>query len=876
MNRSMWRLSVRSVLANKVRFLLTILSVVLGTGFIAGSFMFTDALQRSFDGIVSNSYSSVDVAVQSKPGEPLKVSDKVGDKLRKEPGVEKVNVADAVNALLANKDDEVIKTGGAPSVVSAYYSNDEVVGPAIDLVEGSAPKGNKQVVLNKTAADKNGVHAGDKMTVFTQDGKRMPVTVSGIYSVDMEVGGYAGAFMDETAFLNTFSSGQLKDGYFVKAKPGTNVAELKETLAKKYPNAKVEEGKVIAEQESKEIKEGLKFVNYFLVAFGLVALLVGTFIIANTFSMIVAQRMREFALLRSLGMSQGQLTVSVIFESIIVGIVGSLLGVLAGVGIVKAIYAIMDAVGFGLPTSGLTLTPQAVLIPLVLGLLVTVASAWAPARRAGRVHPVEAMRSGDQSSSSSLKTRTVVGTTMFLLGAAGAAFSAFAWADAETKPRAIVIGVGALLIIIGTFMVSPALSRIIVPGLGRVIGAPFGAVGKLAATNSQRNPRRTAATAFALTLGVALVASFGMLGASMKASISGVLESSISANYVVAGDSQGAFTVTEPALRDIHKTEGVGQATALRGTPLKPLDQKNRGGGSVLSVEGPLSDAVKVTVKSGNLDLGKDGMIVDAKVAEANGWKVGDKIRLGMSSLPGGNPHSQNSGLPEKFAGKPLATATLKGTYESNQVLGDKVISQDIVDGLMKDGSPLAPFAKSIPIVMVMVNAADGTSADTLKANLEKSMDKYIIFQVLSPQDLAGQSAQMVDGMLNTLYALLALAIIIAVLGIINTLALNVIERRQEIGMLRAVGTYRGQVRRMITLEAIQIAVYGALVGVLVGLGLGWCFIRVLQGTGLDEIAVPWVQVAAMMAGSAVVGAVAALWPAHKAARTAPLEAITD
>ena len=167
----------------------------------------------------------------------------------------------------------------------------------------------------------------------------------------------------------------------------------------------------------------------------------------------------------------------------------------------------------------------------------------------------------------------------------------------------------------------------------------------------------------------------------------------------------------------------------------------------------------------------------------------------------------------------------------------------------MKDGSPLAPFAKSIPIVMVMVNAADGTSADTLKANLEKSMDKYIIFQVLSPQDLAGQSAQMVDGMLNTLYALLALAIIIAVLGIINTLALNVIERRQEIGMLRAVGTYRGQVRRMITLEAVQIAVYGALVGVLVGLGLGWCFIRVLQGTGLDEIAVPWVQVAAMMAG---------------------------
>ncbi|WP_295644390.1 ABC transporter permease [uncultured Corynebacterium sp.] len=875
MNKSLWRLSARSVLANKVRFLLTILSVVLGTGFIAGSFMFTDALQRSFDGIVSTSYSDVDVAVQPKPGEPMKVSEKLGDKLRGETGVEKVNVADQVNALLADKDDQVIKTGGAPSVVGAYYSNEDVVGPAISMVEGSAPRGDKQVVLNQTAAEKNGVKAGDKMTVFTPDGRRMPMTVSGIYTIDMEVGGYAGAFMDEDAFLNKFSNGQLKEGYFVKGKPGTNPAELKSTLAKKYPNANIEEGQIIAEEQSKQISEALKFVNYFLVAFGLVALLVGTFIIANTFSMIVAQRMREFALLRSLGMSQGQLTISVILEAILVGIVGSLLGVLAGVGIVKAIYAIMDAFGFGLPTSGLTLTPQAIVIPLVLGLLVTVASAWAPARRAGRVHPVEAMRSGDQSSSSSLKARTLIGTLIFLLGTAAAVYSSFIWTEADTKPRAILVGVGALFIIVGTFLISPALSRIIVPGLGRAIGAPFGSVGKLAATNSQRNPRRTAATAFALTLGVALVASFGMLGASMKASISGVLESSISADYVVAGDTQGAFTVTNPALQDIKKTEGVGQAMAVRATPLSPLKTQKHVAG-VFTVDGDVTKGVKATVKSGSLDLSNNGAIVDAKVAEANGWKVGDKIKLGLSSHSGGDPHSQSSQLPDQLTGKPLTTVTVNGIYEPNQVLGELVLSQDLVDDLSKDGSPLAAFTKNTPIMMVLVNAAGGMDSETLKSNLEESLDKYIIFQVLSPQELAGQSAQMVDGMLNTLYALLALAIVVAVLGIINTLALNVIERRQEIGMLRAVGTFRGQVRRMISLEAIQIAIYGALVGVLVGLGLGWCFIRVLQGTGLNEIAVPWGQVAAMMVGSAVVGAVAALWPARKAARTAPLEAITD
>ena len=876
MNRSMWRLSVRSVLANKVRFLLTILSVVLGTGFVAGSFMFTDALQRSFDGIVSNSYSNVDVAVQPKPGVPLKTSSDLGEKLQAEPNVAKVNIADQVNALLANKDDEVIKTGGAPSMVSIYYSGEDVVGPNTDIIDGSAPRGEDQVVLNRTAAEKNGVHTGDKMTVFTPDGKRLPVTVSGIYTIDMEVGGYAGAFMDEKAFVEKFSNGQLKQGYFVKAKPGTNITELKDSLAKKYPDVQVQEGRKIAEEQSKQIKEGLKFVNYFLVAFGLVALLVGTFIIANTFSMIVAQRMREFALLRSIGMSQGQLRTSVILEAFLVGIVGSLLGVLAGVGIVKAIYAIMDSFGFGLPSSGLSLTPQAIIIPLILGLLVTVVSAWAPARRAGRVRPVEAMRSGDQSSTSSLKMRTFAGVFVLLLGAVIAVFSAFAWTGAETKPRAVLIGVGALLIIVGTFMVSPALSRVVVPGLGRVIGAPFGAIGKLAATNSSRNPRRTAATAFALTLGIALVASFGMLGASMKASISGVLESSINADYVVGGDSQGNFNVTKPVLQDIKKTQGVGQATALRVTPLKPRVSGNEGGSRALSVDGPIADVAKVTVKSGSLDLGKNDIIVDEKFAEANGWKIGDKVQLGIDKLPGGDRHSQKESLPEQLVAKPLATVTLKGTYESNQVLGEQVISQELVESMTSGDAPLAPFAKNMPIIMVLVNAAAGTSTEDLKNNLEQSLDKYIIFQVMTPQELAGQSAQMVDAMLNTLYALLALAIIVAVLGIINTLALNVIERRQEIGMLRAVGTYRGQVRRMIFLEAIQIAIYGALVGVVIGLSLGWCFIRVLQGTGLEQIAVPWGQVVAMVVGSGFVGAIAALWPAHKAARTAPLEAITD
>ena len=416
MNSSMWRLSVRSVLANKVRFILTILSVVLGTGFVAGSFMFTDALQRSFEGIVSNSFSNVDVAVQPKPGVPLRTDSGLGQQLKADPDVAKVNIADQINALLANKDNEVIKTGGAPSMVSVFYPGDDVVGPKTDIIDGNAPRGDNEVVLNRTAATKNNVHTGDKMTVFTPDGRRLPVTVSGIYTIDMEVGGYAGAFMDEKAFVDKFSNGELKKGYFVKAKPGTNITELKDHLAKKYPGVKVEEGCKIAEEQSKQIKEGLKFVNYFLVAFGLVALLVGTFIIANTFSMIVAQRMREFALLRSIGMSQGQLRTSVILEAFFVGIVGSLLGVVAGVGIVKAIYAIMDSFGFGLLSSGLSLTPQAIIIPLILGLMVTIASAWAPARRAGRVRPVEAMRSGDQSSTSSLKVRTLAGVVALLLG----------------------------------------------------------------------------------------------------------------------------------------------------------------------------------------------------------------------------------------------------------------------------------------------------------------------------------------------------------------------------------------------------------------------------------------------------------------------------
>lgn len=469
---------------------------------------------------------------------------------------------------------------------------------------------------------------------------------------------------------------------------------------------------------------------------------------------------------------------------------------------------------------------------------------------------MEAMRSGDQSSSSSLRGRTIAGAVVAAAGLA-AAGAAVVLGDATTGTRAGILGVGAVLLIGGVFLVSPALSRPVVPVLGRVIGAPFGAVGKLAATNSGRNPRRTATTAFALTLGLALVVSLGMLGATMKHVVKDLVETNITSELVVTGPQGGAFfPVPEAVVDDVEAVEGVDSASALGLSPVL-VDGLRTGASGAYFGTGDVTGALGAEIVEGSGDLSKPGALVDQDTADARGWSVGDEVPAGVMGTDIQVP------------------VTLLGIYEPNVVLGPVLLS----------GATLEPFADiavgdnphaTDGLVMVFVNGDGSVDAQELQDRVREATDKFIVTDVLTPTEFAGQQAVAIDQMLNILYALLALAIIVAVLGIINTLALNVIERRQEVGMLRAVGTHRRQVRTMITLEAIQIALYGAVVGALLGLGLGWAFVTILDDEGLEGVVVPWGLVGVTLLGSALVGALAAIWPAMKAAKTPPLEAIAD
>lgn len=869
---TMRRVSMRNLAGHKVRLILTVLAVVLGTAFISGALMFTASLQKTFDTLTESTTAGVDAVVtpNEDAGRLLPLS--LGKTLGSIDGVDRVTVSAQTTVVIAH-DGTTLQAGGAPSFVGAWYPAAEQVGPASTIVKGAEPHGAGEVAINTTAAKDNGISVGDSLTVVDTGGTH-EVKVAGIYDIDIDGGGFIGLMMDEPAYLSTFTDGITASSFSLAAKPGVSQEQLAATVrsaldesagtsAIPTASAEVKTGQQVADDQAASINEALSFVNYFLIAFGLVALVVGTFIIANTFSMIVAQRTREFALLRGLGASSRQLTTSVVAEAVVVGIVGSLIGVLVGAGLTTAIYAAIGSTGAGLPNTGVAVTPNSVLLPLVLGVFVTVISAWAPARRAGAVRPVEAMRSGDLSSASSLRGRTITGVILLVLGVL-AALGGVALTGSETSARASLVGLGALGVLLGTFLVSPALTVPVVPVIGRVLGLPFGATGRLASTSSARNPRRTATTAYALTLGIALVAVFGMLGASMKASISGFVDKTVASDLVLSGPADGSFPIPDQVLDAARSANGVTEVAALGVAPVALGEPTNAVsmmfGGGANFFEGNPEVSGKVTAVQGSVDLAEPGFIADDKVAAKKGWKVGDAIPL-TTAVPG-------------TTARELGTVILRGTYEPNDLLGNEVLSRSALAPYVAAGE-FGSETFSRPALFVAFVDGTGTLKD-LRSSVEDAVDQLIVVQVLTPEEFAGQQAMFVDQMLNVLYALLALAVIVAVLGIINTLALNVIERRQEIGMLRAVGVTRGQVRRMITLEAVQISLYGAVVGVIVGLALGWAFLKVLSGEGLDTIAVPWGQVVVMVVASGVIGVLAAVWPAMRASRTPPLEAIAD
>ena len=836
------KVSLRNVAAHKLRLALTVLAVVLGTAFLSGALMFTNMLSATFDSAVDTALEDVDAVVRPTEGS---IDMDTFDAIRGTEGVDRVNVFVDVPVVVATQDEVAIQTQLGTSRLMPFYGEGEAVGRAPLLIDGSAPTAAGDIAVNANGAQKYGIEMGEKLIVVDKDG-RNEFTVTGLYEDPLAQETSLVLRVGEQAYLDVY-----RDGASVPAVTVDGGQGVVDRLGAQFGDLEVRAGADVAEEISQQIRDGLSFISYFLVAFGLVGLLVGTFLIANTFSMIVAQRTREFALLRALGAARGQITRSVAFESALVGVIGSALGVAGGVGLVALIRVAMARYGMPLPDAGTGLSVRAVVVPIVVGTLVTVLSALAPARKAGQVKPVEAMRSSEAATPQPLRWRTVAGLVLVATGVAAAVY-AMGWDDGPTGRRAALVGAAALAAITGLFLAGPALSLPVVPPLGRVIGAPFGAVGTLASTNTRRNPRRTATTAFALMLGIALVTVIGMLGASMKRSVDDVATSEVSADFVLSGPQNGVFPLPEDLPERLQSVEGAGETAAYTQAPISVDGQfgYQLGGFGVTDVlRGDPADLITLDMVAGSSSLDGNTIIAPEPLAQEHGWRVGD-------TLPVAGPSGES------------VQATLGGLFAPSNILQSFVVSDEAAAATGARGTGR--------ILMIGVNNDGTVDENQLRANLEELVRHDIVVQVRSTQDMAGEVSAMIDQMLFILYALLSLAVVIAVLGIVNTLTLSVIERRQEIGMLRAVGTQRRQVRTMITLESVQMTVYGAILGVLLGLGLGWAFLTVLEAKGLTTIVVPWPLIGTVLAGSFVVGLLAAVWPAGRAAKTPPLDAIAE
>ena len=836
---AMRKVSLRNLAAHKVRLALTVISVLLGTAFVAGSFVFTDTLKQSFNTIFNTSDKGVDTRVLADhdydPGVPTRLVPEIAAI----PGAAVVEPHVDGTVVLVDSHGKKIQSNGAPSEGSAWASRS--VNPIPRFDSGHAPRNAGEVVVNDGAASQHHLHTGDRVKVVVANSRVVNATISGIYKVDYDTGGYVGVRFTPAEAMKLFTDGKHYSAVDVAAAPGVSERTLTDRIAKVLPGGlKAETGTKVRDDETKDIASALSFINYILLGFGIVALLVGTFIIYNTFSMIVAQRQRELALLRAVGASRKQVRRSVVFEAGVIGVIGSALGLAGGIGLAFGLHALLDAFDLGLPSGGLVMSARTVIVTILLGTIVTLLAALTPARRAAKIPPVAAMREEFASpSAAGLRRRTIAGVVVGALGLL-ATIAGVTAKSAGTAASLTALGLVAMCA--AAMLLSPVFARWIIVPLGRVVGRPFGTVGQLARTNAVRNPRRTAATAFALTLGLVLVAGIAVLGSSVKSSLNKIVDTTVTADLIVT--TNGNLQVPQPAADAVAKVPGVGTTTQLHGLGVTIDGKREYGTG----VDGSLTSVANITMKQGSSALSGNKLLVSKDVADDKHWKLGQTLTF-------------------TDAGRTPVQEKITGIYAQNNLLGPFLATGDVYRHL----TPRNEWSAYV----VLVNAAPGTDTNTLHAALDKATNDYYVVTVETKEGFKGTIASQVNGLIGLLYGLLGLAIVIAILGIINTLALSVVERKREIGMLRAVGMQRKQVRRTLYLESLLIAVFGAVLGLVLGLSYGALITKSLHGQGLDRISIPWAQSVLFLVLAAIVGVLAAVWPGIRAARTRPLEAIT-
>ncbi|MER7937441.1 ABC transporter permease [Streptomyces sp. NPDC093272] len=852
----MLRATLRSFLAHKGRLLLSALAIVLSVAFVAGSLIFSDTVTRTFDRLFAS--TSADVTVE--PKEDLKSSVPTGavqtvpaalrDAVAKVDGVAGSHADVSVqNIVVVDRHNKSVgPTTGAPTIATDWYLTHR---SPVKLTSGHAPHGAGQALLDADTAGKKHVRIGDTLTVQAQPGT-FQVEIVGIATFTTTNPGAALVFLDPAvAAKELLGSAGRATGISVDAAPGVTDAVLKRRIGAAIGTGTYDLKTADEQAKSSAADLGgfLDVIKYVMLGFAGIATLVGVFLIVNTFSMLIAQRTRELGLLRALGADRRQVRRSVLTEAVLLGLVGSTLGLGAGIGLALGLIKLMSAFGMNLRTTEMVVGWGTPVAAYVVGVGVTFVAAYLPARRAATVSPMAALADAEIAGvGRPLRTRAVVGAVVGALGAAALAGCA---AATKTASAASFLGLGVVLTLLATVVAGPLLVRPVIRVLGGAFPAVFGPVGRMSQRNALRNPRRTGATAAALMVGLALVGGMSVASASMSKSFDQQIDKTLGADFIVQNGNFAPFT--QQITDKVRGTDGVGLVVRQRFAPVAVrLPDGKRVTTTAAGYDPQVDEVAHVAYQGGGTAaaLADGGIGMDATFAADHG------VRLG-------------SVLPVEFQGGKRAEMTVGALTD-----------QDSGSGFGTQGGlffGIATVQKYVPggqDSSLYVNHAPGTSVDRLRANLEKTLAPFPQVQVRDQADYKKLVHDQIAVLLYLVYALLGLAIVIAVLGVVNTLALSVVERTREIGLLRAIGLGRRQLRRMIRLESVVIAVFGAVLGLALGLVWGVCTQQVLALQGMKALAVPWGTIVAVVIGSALVGIVAALLPALRASRMNVLAAI--
>lgn len=837
----MLTLTLRTLNANKMRLALTAFAVVLGVSFIVSSFVLGDGLRRNFSSLSEEIVAGVDLEVQPDAdfGSALPLEASLLDSIAAVDGVriaEGQVVAEGIQPIKA--DGTPITTTGAPLIGFSWV--DEPILNSFTIVEGRAPDEGLEFSIDSDAAEKHALEVGETYGVITPDG-RVDMALVGISRFGEDnatLGAVLSQYPLETA-QELFGRVDQFDTIAVGFDNDANRAATTTAITAVLPAQAiaVEQADLLAETTG-DFTEGIDIFNNILLGFAGVALFVSIFIIANTFAIVLGQRTKELALLRAIGASPAQVQRSALLEALIIGIIASALGILGGIGLNYGLQALFNAVGADLPATDLIIARRTIITALVVGVGVTVLSSVGPARKAARVAPLEALQDSLDQPKSSDRIRSLVGTAILAAGVATGAAGLFADISG-TAPRITTLVAGAVITFIGVTLASPAIARPVIAALGIPLKA-LGVAGELSTQNAARSPRRTASTAASLMIGLALVTTALVLGESIKQSISETLASEVRADYVSSSDSP----INNELIADMQAS---GSFDAVSGYRYDEI----RFDGDVTTVIG--ADLV-ATDRLFDLDV-SEGLMSNDPATVALQRSKADQFGVGAGDE-----------VVVVFPSGTETTLTVSAVFENSTVIDAPI--------LLSTSGWSERFGDSTDVWAAALANPD-VNAATVDATLAVLEAEYPQVTFENQADFKQSIEREIDQILVVINAMLVLAIVVALVGIANTMALSVYERTREIGLLRAVGMSRRQARRMIRWEAVQVALFGSLLGVAVGLLFGVGVVKALPDSFVSTLAFPTGRIVVLIVVCGLAGLLAAALPARRASRLNVLDAIS-